>query len=182
MKKLTALVITLALVSCISANPIDVSINQVYKSEENQERQEIKMFTSPTLLSQRQIDFVLRLTSNKIRSLSDDISNLWIATDQGVSRFNREDNRWTSYSKDDGLVSDDVYVVVSDGKEVWFGTDNGVSRFQPGENEWVTYRQEDGLISNKVNCIAIDSNYVWIGTDEGLSRYDRRINSWASRV
>jgi len=168
MKKLTALIITLAITSCINVTPLAANvnrINQTYQDEENQERQEIKV-----------------LTSNKIRSLSDDISNLWIATDQGVSRFNREDNRWTSYTKEDGLVSDDVYVVVSDNKEVWFGTDNGVSRFQPAKNEWTTYRQEDGLISNKVNCIAIDSNYVWIGTDEGLSRYDRRINSWASRV
>ncbi|MBC8234668.1 hypothetical protein H8E77_34425, partial [bacterium] len=168
MKELTILIITLATAFSLRVTPIDANTSLIdgrYKSDEHKERQKIKV-----------------LISNKTRSLSDDISNLWIATDQGVSRFNRKDNYWISYTKEDGLVSDDVYVVVSDGKEVWFGTDNGVSRFQPAKNKWTTYRQEDGLISNKVNCIAIDSNYVWIGTDEGLSRYDRRINSWASRV
>jgi len=169
MKKLTALIVTLAMVSFVNVTPLDA--NQTHKGEEYLQRQEMRV-----------------LISSKVRSLADDISNVWIATDRGVSRFNREDNRWTSYAKEDGLVSDNVYVVSlglqsqSDGEEVWFGTDNGVSRYEPAKNQWTTYREEEGLISNKVNCIAQDNNYVWIGTDKGLSRYDGRINSWASRT
>jgi len=167
--KLTALIITLAMVSFVNVTPLNAI--QTHKGEEYLQRQEMRV-----------------LISSKVRSISDGINNVWIATDRGVSRFNREDSRWTSYTKEDGLVSDNVYVVSlglqsqSDGEEVWFGTDNGVSKYEPAKNKWTTYREEEGLISNKVNCIAQDNNYVWIGTDNGLSRYDGRINSWASRT
>jgi len=169
-KRLTALIITLAFASCASAKKVDARIDRINQAHEDKEYQALQPQEMRVLIS------------NKVRSISDDISNVWIATDRGTSRFSREDNRWTSYTKEDGLVSDNVYVVVSDGEDVWFGTDNGVSRYEPAKNKWTTYREEEGLISNKVNFIAQDNNYIWIGTDEGISRYDRRINSWASRT
>ena len=70
------------------------------------------------------------LISNNIRSISADESSVWVATLRGVSRLDRATNTWTHYTKDDGLGSDAVYVVVSEGRWVWFGTDNGVTALQ----------------------------------------------------
>ena len=48
------------------------------------------------------------LISNHINAISADENNVWIATDQGVSRFDRKNNKWMHYTKEDGLGADNV--------------------------------------------------------------------------
>jgi ligand-binding sensor domain-containing protein len=123
------------------------------------------------------------LISNNIRSISAAESSVWVATDRGVSKLDRSSNTWTHYTKDDGLGSDAVHVVVSEGNLIWFGTDNGVTLYDVNLQRWRTFREKDGLRGGRVKSIAIESNYVWAGTEGGgLNRYDRNTDSWASRT
>jgi len=123
------------------------------------------------------------LISNNIRSISVDESSVWVATDRGVSKLDRTTDTWMHYTKDDGLGSDVVHVVVSEGNLVWFGTDNGVTLYDVNLQRWRTFREKDGLRRGRVKSIAIESNYVWVGTEGGgLNRYDRNTDSWASRM
>nr|MBC8231475.1 hypothetical protein [bacterium] len=144
------------------------------------------------------------LISNNIRSISADKNSVWVATDRGVSQLdrktkskvpevnhktkskvreaNRSSNTWTHYTKDDGLGSDNVNAVVSDGNLVWFGTDDGVTRYNVKLQSWRTFKEKDGLKGSRVSCIALDGNYVWVGTYRGLYRYDKNIDSWAART
>jgi len=123
------------------------------------------------------------LISNNIRSISADKSSVWVATLRGVSKLDRVTNTWTHYTKDDGLGSDAVHVVVSEGRWVWFGTDNGVTLYDVKEKSWRTFKEKDGLRGGMVKSIALEGNYVWVGTEGGgLNRYDRNTDSWASRT
>ncbi|MBM3242744.1 hypothetical protein FJZ31_41315 [Candidatus Poribacteria bacterium] len=133
------------------------------------------------------------LISNNIRSISADESSVWVATDRGVSQLdrkakpsvseaNRTTNTWMHYTKDDGLGSDNVNAVVSEGNFVWFGTDDGVTRYNVKLQSWRTFKEKDGLKGSRVSCIALDRNYVWVGTYSGLYRYDKNIDSWAERT
>lgn len=122
------------------------------------------------------------LISNDIRCISADDNNVWIATDTGVSRFERATNSWRHYTKDDGLNSDNVNAVASDGKWVWFGTDDGANRYNVETEKWETFREKDGIKGSRIFRIAVDRDYVWFGTDRGINRYDRNIDSWSSRT
>ena len=43
------------------------------------------------------------LMSNNIRCISADENSVWIATDRGVSRYDRDTKIWMHYTKEDGL-------------------------------------------------------------------------------
>ena len=122
------------------------------------------------------------LISNNVRCISADDSNVWIATDRGVSRFERATGKWSHYTKEDGLSSDNINAVASDGNRVWFGTDDGVSQYNVSTGAWRTFRERDGLKGNRVFRIAVDVDYVWFGTNRGINRYDRNVDSWSART
>ena len=122
------------------------------------------------------------LVSNEVSCIAADSDNVWIATARGVSRWDRQRDKWLHYTMEDGLSNDMVNAVAVDGQWVWFATDEGVSRYDMQTNTFTTFRTIDGLASDQVSSIAVDGNYVWFGTSDGLNRYDKTIDSWAVRT
>ena len=122
------------------------------------------------------------LVSNEVNCIAADSDNVWIATARGISRWNRQQDKWLHYTMEDGLSNDMVNAVAVDGQWVWFATDEGVSRYDMQTDTFSTFRTIDGLASDQVSSIAVDGNYVWFGTSEGLNRYDKTIDSWAVRT
>ena len=122
------------------------------------------------------------LVSNEVNCIAADSDNVWIATAKGVSRWERQQDKWHHYTMEDGLANDMVNAVAIDGQWVWFATDEGVSRYDTETDTFTTFRSIDGLASDEVSSIAVDGNYVWFGTSNGLNRYDKTIDSWAVRT
>ncbi len=122
------------------------------------------------------------LVSNEVNCIAADSDNVWIATARGVSRWDRQRDKWLHYTMEDGLANDMVNAVAIDGQWVWFATDEGVSRYDMQTDTFSNFRTIDGLASDWISSIAIDGNYVWFGTSEGLNRYDKTIDSWAVRT
>ena len=122
------------------------------------------------------------LVSNEVNCITADSENVWIATTRGVSRWERQQDRWFHYTMENGLANDMVNAVAIDGQWVWFATDEGVSRYDIQTDTFSTFRTIDGLASDQVSSIAVDGNYVWFGTSNGLNRYDKTIDSWAVRT
>ena len=122
------------------------------------------------------------LVSNEVNCIAADSENVWIATAKGVSRWERNQDKWLHYTMENGLANDMVNAVAIDGKWVWFATDEGVSRYDMETSTFSTFRSIDGLVSDQVSSIAVDGNYVWFGTSNGLNRYDKTIDSWAVRT
>ena len=122
------------------------------------------------------------LISNEVNCIAADANNVWIATARGVSRWERQQDKWLHYTMEDGLANDMVNAVAIEGQWVWFATDEGVSRYDTQTDTFSTFRTIDGLASDQVSSIAVDGNYVWFGTSEGLNRYDKTIDSWAVRT
>ena len=122
------------------------------------------------------------LVSNEVNCIAADSDNVWIATARGISRWDRQQDKWLHYTMEDGLSNDMVNAVAVDGQWVWFATDEGVSRYDMQTDTFSTFRTIDGLASDQVSSIAVDGNYVWFGTSDGLNRYDKTIDSWAVRT
>ncbi|MGQ9608159.1 MAG: ligand-binding sensor domain-containing protein [bacterium] len=163
--------------SCVSFNPQINNIEQIKSNDKSNNK-----ITQVTNNHKEPIITQSVLISNNVRDVSGDNKYIWVATDKGVSMFDREKNIWTHFTKEDGLGSDNINAVAIDGRWVWFGTDDGVSRYDISNNEWRTFKSKDGLKGSKVYCISVEDDYVWFGTDGGLNRYDKNINSWAART
>lgn len=88
--------------------------------------------------------------------VEDDKQNLWLATESGLSRFNKETGRFRNYDKYDGfqgLAMEEGSAMRTQNGELWLGCREGVLTFNPeklevSDNEYKTYIV-DFKISNK---------------------------------
>ena len=108
------------------------------------------------------------LVSNEVNCIAADVDNVWIATARGVSRWDRQQDKWLHYTMEDGLSNDMVNAVAVDGQWVWFATDEGVSRYDMQTDTFTTFRTIDGLASDQVSSVAVDGNYVWFWDIRGI--------------
>ena len=64
-----------------------------------------------------------------IRDMEATDNIFWFATDKGLLKFDRKDNYWRLFTKNDGLISNDVYHIDLEGDDIWISTDEGISLF-----------------------------------------------------
>jgi hypothetical protein len=88
---------------------------------------------------------------------------------QGITRWEREKDRWTYYSKETefGILSNRVSAIASDSEYVWIGTEEGLTRFRKGNSTFHTYTLFDGLPASEVTAVLAIGDSVWIGTSLG---------------
>jgi ligand-binding sensor domain-containing protein/signal transduction histidine kinase len=106
------------------------------------------------------------LVNNFVRVfLQDRDGSVWIATDEGVSRWRA--GSFTNYQERDGLCYFSTRTLAEDHNgDIWVGTDRGVSRIHDGNfaNDPVT----EALKNEKIWAIHEDAdNGLWFGTRTG---------------
>jgi ligand-binding sensor domain-containing protein/signal transduction histidine kinase len=71
---------------------------------------------------------------------------LWVATANGLVRFDRKREQFTTYDERDGLPASAVHGILQDrdGK-LWVSTAGGLSRFDPGTKIFTNFYESDGL-------------------------------------
>jgi signal transduction histidine kinase/streptogramin lyase len=100
----------------------------------------------------------------------DRTGRLWFGSEAGLVLL--EENRWTTFTRRDGLAADRVSAIVDDAAgNLWVGTEGGgLHRFRDGKFE--VYRKTDaGLPSDNLAALHVDADdTLWIGTGAGLTR------------
>ncbi len=78
--------------------------------------------------------------------------------------------KWESFTVADGLPSNKVFCVRTNGSRVWAGTDTGLALYENGR--WSVIGVEDGLPHRAVLSIDVSpqTGDVWVGTMGGLAR------------
>lgn len=97
---------------------------------------------------------------------------MWMATAQGVARFDGSTFTVHNTTSHPGLASNDLYAIaVMANDQVWVGSDFGVSVFNG--TAYTTYNSSNGLGDDQVKTVAQAPNgEVWIGTINGATRYN----------
>lgn len=54
---------------------------------------------------------------------------VFVATDEGVLKYDRTRDYWKQFTMEDGLIANRVTAIQLEGDYVWFGTENGICRF-----------------------------------------------------
>jgi hypothetical protein len=110
------------------------------------------------------------LASDTIRCLAADEREAWFAygSDLGVTRVILRARRFETYTREEGLISNEVQCIVLTREAAWLGTDQGLSRFDRETEQWTHFTEENGLKARAVYDIVPDEQLVWLGTDAGL--------------
>jgi hypothetical protein len=106
-----------------------------------------------------------------VNKLVIDQSILWLATDDGVIRFDIGSQKPTKLTMDDGLPSQRVSTVAYDDQYVWFGTNKGLVRYRKTDRTLKTYDESNGLPSKVVTYAVTIGRQVWFGTRNGIAYY-----------
>lgn len=123
------------------------------------------------------------LSNNNVNCvLEDNRGFLWMATNDGLCRYDSPNNFKIFYpSNKEGvetLKSSNITALFIDSKENhWIGTrGGGLTRFHLATNQWTTYinspTDKNSLSNNEILCITEDKQgNIWIGTENGLNLY-----------
>jgi hypothetical protein len=115
------------------------------------------------------------LRSDKVMAIAPAGRYVWFGTLDGLTRFDRKTNDWTSYTLFNGLSSNRIYDLVADSTKLWVATDEGLDVVQ------VKHGRKDSLVvqhvtkpSQKVPVYAIekDGNLLWAATGYGVYVYN----------
>ena len=106
-----------------------------------------------------------------VNKLVVDQSILWVATDEGVIRFDIGSQKSTRLGMADGLPSMRVSTVAFDDQYVWFGTNKGLVRYRKIDRTLKTYDESNGLPSKAVTYAVTIGRQVWFGTRAGIAVY-----------
>ena len=102
---------------------------------------------------------------------------LWIGTNRGLNRYNREDDSFEVYlhnPEDPGSLSDNRIITISEDLRgfLWIGTENGLNRMDRQTGEIRRYMPEpnsdfhlnDNSITIAYSC---KDSSIWVGTEQG---------------
>lgn len=103
------------------------------------------------------------IASNSIRHIIEDSNqNIWVATNNGLSKYVRGKRQFKNYYKTDGLPVNEIRSIVEDDSgNLWIGTIDGISRFNPSTETFTNYDESDGLQINEF------SRYSVMKTEQG---------------
>lgn len=97
------------------------------------------------------------VASNSIRHIVEDSNqNIWIATNNGLSKYVREEGHFINYYESDGLPVNEIKSIIEDDSgNIWVGTIDGISRFDPLKETFTNFDQSDGLQINEFSRYSV---------------------------
>lgn len=116
------------------------------------------------------------LFSADVNVITGDSSFVWLGTEAGLVRCDRNLKRFVNYTKGWGLWDNEITSLKSQGKRLWIGTARGLNVYESGQDSLMRV-ELPGLSVINVLSIEADSETVWVGTDQGVFKLDLKENT-----
>lgn len=116
------------------------------------------------------------INDNNIRAITEDeTGTIWIATGNGIARFDEEARSFRRFTSADGLMPGIVYAIVPEGSGVlWLSSNHGLMRFDTQKREGRQYEYRDGLQANEFNgdaALKSRSGQIYFGGIGGITKF-----------
>ncbi len=127
---------------------------------------------------------IAKLNYRDYETFFDDQNRIWIATNQGVFRYDfatKEHRHFKAGGKGEpaSLVNFNFFPG-SDGRFYLFGA-SGLSIYLPGEDSFVNFNRNNGLLHNSSGAVVEDKKgFVWIGGPLGLQKLDLKTKAFTN--
>ena len=87
--------------------------------------------------------------NNCVEIYEDKRGTIWIATQSGLNKLNKDGKSFTRFTLKDGLLSDYIYNILEDKHgNLWLLTDKGITKFDPQTQKQSDYSKSDGIDFN----------------------------------
>lgn len=105
--------------------------------------------------------------------LKEEDNILWLATGNGLLKFNIDTKEVVPYTVEDGLAGNHVEGILRDDHgNIWASTDGGISKFNPVENAFLNLNKQDGLQGNEFEntvCLKLNNGEMLFGGRNGFN-------------
>jgi ligand-binding sensor domain-containing protein/serine phosphatase RsbU (regulator of sigma subunit) len=116
-----------------------------------------------------------RLSDQVFRSYIGRDSTLYLVTDVGIKKYNRNTNDFEQFVTEKMPLYFQIITLLEDSKgNFWFGTHNGgLYKYETARDSFLFYTTRDGLANNIINSVFEDRyGNIWAGTwGGGISRF-----------
>lgn len=117
------------------------------------------------------------ISSNSILCIFESLDGkIYIGTDKGLNRYDDENNRFETFSMENGLPNDVIYgILEDDDSNLWLSTNEGLSKFNPKTDSFRNYDFQDGLSGNEFNSGAYfkdNQGIMYFGGIDGLTYFN----------
>lgn len=116
------------------------------------------------------------LCNNKVNMVFEDSrQTLWVATENGLCRLNKDENKFARYNAD-SLPSNVVYTLCEDAKQrLWITTSKGLASMNLAGKQLKVYTRANGLLSDQFNYNSVhrdgDGN-IYMGCVKGMIKFN----------
>lgn len=120
------------------------------------------------------------LSFNTVRAIAEDKDGeIWIGTQNGLNKFNKNTNEFKIYTCSEGLSNDFIYgVVVDENNNIWVSTNYGIAMYNKEQDKFIRYYEADGVASNEYNGFSYhinnDGSSIYFGGVNGLTEINPR--------
>ncbi len=130
------------------------------------------------------------ISSEQIHKIFNWKSEIWVATNKGLSHFNKKNGNFKNFTLTKDSKSNEIKDVVTDSdNKLWITTNTGLFHVKLLNNKLdiiehlvVNTKIKNSLRSNNLSSILIDKeNLLWVGTENrGLSLYNPKTKKYIS--
>ena len=117
------------------------------------------------------------LINNYINCMTfDDLGNLWIGSNIGLSKFNLKTEKFTSYTTAEGLTNNFINsILIDDSGNLWISTNKGLNKFDVEKEKFTKFTQLDGIHGYQFNLnssLKMKDGTMVFGSTEGITYFN----------
>ena len=160
----------------------DLPSNSVYAISEDSSKN-LWISTSAGVVSMQldgtemqQIDLPIKRYLDNIKSIrSDEKGLVWMASDEGLIRYNPSTEKVLVYDEDHGFIGRAIESIEIDARgSLWLGSASGISVFYPESERVTNYLSEDGIIGGSLANASLNlgGHGMFFGSPSGMFQFN----------